>query len=377
MKISTNILGKRVQEFRKRMKLTQKELAVHMGFSSSETISQIERNEREIKAWELSELANALAVNVNDLLQEEKPEKEPAILWRQTPKNQKETKEAVFIKRCRRYALLEKLSGMEVSRIFPQKHINPDSLNFETADQMAMEIRNEFNLGERPAEVLGKTLEDVFGVKIWYLQMEDGSAASTIGKFGPAILINSNEAPWRRNYNFAHELFHLITWNSIPPAMIHRKKGLWDRIEKIANAFASALLLPNEALTIEFNKHLKKNRISYTNLIGIARNFGVSTSALLYRLLNMKRITQKMLDKTLEDPKFKNIDRASMSGRWWPPPEIPERFVRLAVIAFKKGNLSRTKLSELLDTSLVDLPDTLKEYGFDDNEGSDAEVRVS
>ncbi|MBW1814890.1 MAG: helix-turn-helix transcriptional regulator [Deltaproteobacteria bacterium] len=92
------------------MKLTQKELAVHMGFSSSETISQIERNEREIKAWELSELANALAVNVNDLLQEEKPEKEPAILWRQTPKNQKETKEAVFIKRCRRYALLEKLS---------------------------------------------------------------------------------------------------------------------------------------------------------------------------------------------------------------------------------------------------------------------------
>lgn len=370
-------LGRRVREFRKRMNLTQKELATKMGFSSSETISQIERSDREIKAWELSNLANALTVSVNDLLQENKPEKEPIVLWRQTPENEKEKKEASFIKKCKEYALVEKLSGMETSRAFPQKHISTDSLNYQTADQIAIQIRQEFNLGERPAVILEKTLEDVFGVKIWYLPMEEGSAASTIGKFGPAILINANEAPWRRNYNFAHELFHLITWESMPPEMIRKEEGLWDEIETIANVFASTLLLPNETLNIEFNKHLKSGKIPYSDLIGIARNFGVSTSALLYRLLNMKRITQKELDKILNDPKFKEVDRATMHGRWWQPLDIPERFVRLSVIAFQKGNLSRAKLCELLDTSLVDLPDTLKDYGFDDSEGYDAEVRVT
>jgi len=54
--------------------------------------------------------------------------------------------------------------------------------------------------------------------------MEEGSAASAIGPFGPAILMNSKEAPWRRNYNFAHELFHLITWESLKPALLLQQR---------------------------------------------------------------------------------------------------------------------------------------------------------
>ena len=207
--------------------------------------------------------------------------------------------------------------------------------------------------------------------------MEEGSAASTMGPFGPAILMNSNEAPWRRNYNFAHELFHLITWDSIPPAVAKADMIFWEKLEKIANAFASSLLLPADSLNYEFNRHLKGSKMSYTDLIGIARSFGVSTEALLYRLLNMKRITKPALEKTLNDSLFREFDNTTMAQCWWQPPEIPERFVVLGFMALQKGNVSRAKLSEMLETSLIDLPSVLHEYGLSDQEGYDAEVHIA
>lgn len=145
----------------------------------------------------------------------------------------------------------------------------------------------------------------------------------------------------------------------------------------IANAFASAFLLPAEPVTIEVERYLESGKIPHPDLIGIARNFGVSTEALLYRLLNLKRITRAAVDKAFKDPIFRNIDRSTMAACWWQPPAIPERFVRLAFIAYQKGRLSRAKFSEMLDTSLIDLPETLQEYGLTDPEGFDAEMRAA
>ena len=117
--------------------------------------------------------------------------------------------------------------------------------------------------------------------------------------------------------------------------------------------------------------------MSYYDLIEIARCFGVSTEALIYRLKNLKKISDSTVKKILKDPLFRKIDRSTMAPHWWQPPDIPERFVRLAFVAFQKGTLSRSKLSEMLDTSLIDLSDTLSEYGLSDHEGYDAEVRTT
>lgn len=370
-------LGLRIRKYRQRLKIKQADLASRMGFNSSQIISQIERGDREIKAWELAELSRILSFDINDLFRDEKTTDSPVVLWRQSPTGEKELKEADFIKKCRQYSLLEKLSGLKDGLDFPQKDVSLYSLSYADADRMAIEVRRELNLGDRPAEQLEKILQNVHRVKIWYFEMEEGSAACTIDSFGPAILMNANEAPWRRNYNFAHEVFHLITWKSIPPESVMKNPKNWNRLEKLANAFASSLLLPAESINIEIGKYLENNKIHYTDLIEIARNFGVSTEALIYRLLNLKIITSSTKDKILSDSNFRDIDRSSMAPRWWQPPEIPERFVRLAFVAYQKGKLSRAKMSEMLDTSLIDLPDVLQEYGLSDLEGYDAEVRTA
>jgi Zn-dependent peptidase ImmA (M78 family)/DNA-binding XRE family transcriptional regulator len=376
MDTSSRNIGKRIRFFRKRSGFTQHELASQVGFKSKETISQIERGDREIKAWELAELSRILSADINDLLRDEKPDKNPAVLWRQSPKEQKKLKETLFLKRCRQYALLNEMSGRKSGMSFPQKSVDLGHLSFETAEQSAVEVRREFSLGDRPAQALESTLQNVFGVIIWYMDLGEGSAASTIGPFGPAILMNSNEAPWRRHFNFAHELFHLITWKSIPPRLLNNQPDLWNRVEKVANVFASSLLLPSESVNLELNKYVKTDRVTYNDIIIIARDFGVSSEALLYRLLNMKRLKQATLDKILKDPIFRKIDHSTMAPQWWQPLNIPERFVRLAFVAYQMGKLSRVKLSEMLDTSLIDLPNILQEYGLSDTEGYDAEVRT-
>jgi len=377
MDLSIKSLGDRIKTFRKRLNLTQKDLAVQMGFNSPETLSQIERGERELKAVELVQLAKFLSVNLNDLLSIESFHEKPVVLWRKSPETDREIKESKFIKHCEDYAMLEELSGSRTAEQFPQKRVGPDDISYEMARRLASEIRREFNLGDRPARELIKILEEGFGVKIWYFEMEEGSAASTIGPFGPAILMNLNEAPWRRNYNFAHEIFHLITWSSFPPSLIKKKPDLWDMLEKIANVFASCILLPSDVVTVEFEKNIDKKSITYIDLIGMARKFDVSTEALFFSLLNLKLLDKNTVDNILKNQLFREIDRSTMAPSWWRPPEFPERFVRLAFVAYKKGRLSKAKLAEMLDTSLIDLPKTLQEYGHKDREGYDAEVRVA
>jgi Zn-dependent peptidase ImmA (M78 family)/DNA-binding XRE family transcriptional regulator len=362
------ILGQRIVILRKKFKLTQEELAKQVGVTHPQIISQIERGDREVKAWELAKLAKALFVDVTDLLAQENLVVEQPVLWRILPSNEVEIKEARFLKHCREYALLEDLSETRRSRDFPQKNVDLQTINFTVAAKLADEIRGEFGLGDRPAASLEKTLEEKYGAKVWYDDLDKGSAAATIGEFGPAILMNKKEAPWRRNYNFAHELFHLVTWKSIPASQIQENKTLWEKIEKIANSFASCLLLPADSVAGEIQERAKENQIEYTDLIGVAREFGVSTEALMYRLSSLRLINKDTVDSVLSDPQFRSMDKSTMPASWWDPPELPERFVRLAFVAYQKSRLSRAKLAQLLETTLPDVTETLLRYGLDDRE---------
>ena len=378
MKNLRETLAQRIQKARERLGLTQQELAEQAGFSVHQIISQIERGERDIKAWELANLAKALRIEVADLLRATvEPKALPTVLWREFPK-EAQIKEADFLKRCQQYHEVEKLCGIEGEYDFPQKQVDLEKMTFEGAVKLALHVSRDFNLGSRPALALENTLQDRFRVKVWYKDLgEDGSAASTYGDFGPAVLMNSKEAPWRRNYNFAHEVFHLITWKSIPAERLRQDQRLWEYTEKLANVFASNLLLPGEEILLAFNERIKDGKISYLDLVGLAREFDVSTDALLYRLLNLNRLNQKTVDLLRNDDTFKALDRGTMVGKWRTPPPIPERFVRLAFMAYRKGRLSRMKLAEYLDTSLIDLTEKLLEYGLDDRADYETEIRAS
>ena len=360
-------LAGRIRDRRKALGLNQKALAELAGFPALQSISQIEKGQRDVKAWELVRLAKALRTSVADLLAEEGPQPVPKVMWRNPPGEVRAAREDAFLESSRRYAHVSRAMGAESRQTLPSIPVNLDTFDWGDAQRTAHELWKQLDLGVRPAASLAAILEERYGVQVWYMDLQrEGSAACIIGESGPAILMNRAEAPWRRNFNFGHELFHLLTWQSIPMDKFRENSGLEDQVEKLANAFSSSLLLPAEVLSSEFDRRVVKNRISYGDLTGLAREFEVSTEALLWRLVTLRRATKEAVEDLLQDEAFRALDRASMRGKWWDPPPLPERFVRLAFLAYMKGKLSRTRLAQYLNIGLPGLTTCLAEYGLDE-----------
>jgi len=95
------------------------------------------------------------------------------------------------------------------------------------------------------------------------------------------------------------KLFHLVTWEIFQPEELYSEDEEKSRVEKFADAFASVLLLPVQEVREEFENRKKDNKISYFDCIEIAREFGVSIDALLWRLVNL--IKRKEAEKVLEN----------------------------------------------------------------------------
>jgi len=283
------------------------------------------------------------------------------VFWRRGTAQQSREIESRFLERARRFALLEAWCDLPPVEPLPEWPLDPKGASFPDAVRIAEQAGQLLNLGSRPAASLLAILEERFRIKIFYEELgPEGSAASVRGDFGPAILMNSSEAPWRRNYNFAHELFHLITWSAVD-AQLPRdgEEPDWlEKLEKLADAFASRLLLPADAVEAEFIARVRGGRIGHLELVEVAREFDVSTAALLWRLVNMGRLKRETAELLLQNENFKRVDRQSVSDRWLAPPgPISDRFKRLATLAYRKGRLSKARLAEFLEVTLSELTD--------------------
>lgn len=376
MESAKKALGVRLRTARHKLGLKQKEVADKAGFPAHQIISQIEAGKRDVKAWELATLTKVLKINVVDLFAEEIP-KEAPMLWREDPGDLAMEAEQSFRRRCDEYWMIEQACGIKARPKLPEYGKYVTEMTFEDAEQLAHEASKVMDLGARPASSLVHVLENKYQVKIWYADLDDGSAVTTWGDFGPAILMNANQAPWRRNYNFAHELFHLLTWDSNEAEHWKEDEETWENIEKLANSFASHLLLPADELDNELTDQVEENQLTYASLVEVARNFGVSTSALIWRMVSLRWITREEAESALASEEFRTIDRQSMPGLWDNPEKLPERFVRFAFSAYMRGNLSRTRLAELMETSLFDLNDKLREYGLDEEADYEASITVT
>jgi len=364
-------LGARIKDAREAMGLSQEELAERVGFASRQTVSELERGQREVKARELVSIARSLRVDTAALLAEVDPERS-AVLWRDRPAVNAEELQAEFLTWCDRYSHVMAATGAAHSRRSPLPAATVDAYTFSyrDAEELAVDVARMLGLGARPAGSLQRSLETQFDILIWYLDLgDDGSAACAKGAFGSAMLINRREAPWRRNFDMAHELFHLLTWDSMNSA-IEADVEVAANAERLANAFAAALLLPADEVKSELESHGVAGSLSRADLVAIARDFDVSSEALLWRLLNIGLgLVPDEVRGLLQDAEFRMLDRASQIGKWWDPSPLPERFVRLAHLASTRGRLSRSKLAAYLDCALMDLSVCLGHYGIAEESG--------
>jgi Zn-dependent peptidase ImmA (M78 family)/transcriptional regulator with XRE-family HTH domain len=350
-------LAGEIQARRKVLGLTQAELAAAVGFSVAQIVSDIERGQREVKAWELVKIADALRTTVDRLLGIREREPPARVLWRRESAAGSRDIEEMFLDRARRFALLEKWNGLPPLPELPQQDLDPEATSFADVARMAVNVARVLDLGSRPAASLAAVLQEGFRIKLFLeLLGEDESAASAKGDFGYAVLMNAGQAPWRRNYNLAHELFHLVTWDSTQQAWSREDdQPRWhERVEKLANAFASHLLLPAEEVEAQHRERFAEGEIDYGDLVEMAREFEVSTEALVWRFCLMGKLTQEEAEAILNDPEFRKEDRRTMPDYWGSTPEgpLPQRYWRLALNAYHRGELSLGRLARILEVSV-------------------------
>lgn len=128
------------------------------------------------------------------------------------------------------------------------------------------------------------TLENVTLVK--YPLGEKISGACLKNNTSTVIAVNSGMSIGRQRFSLAHELYHLYFDEDMTSTICSSKIGGGNQTEKLADQFASYLLMPPAALyeKIQEIKSVAKRNLTIKNVIKLEQYFGVSRQAMLFRL---------------------------------------------------------------------------------------------
>lgn len=378
------LLGKKLREIRENLGYTLKEVAEKFGLNNYQVLSSIESGDRQLKTTELLKLANIYQCDFKKLIHDlEKPVIISTVIWREKSSIENLAGlESIFLKLCENYQYMENMFNIKTNTSSENIKANASEFNFPFVKAIADDLFKKLGFGDRPALTIHKIIEDKLGIKILYLDLHGkGSGASTVGKDGPAILINASDAPWRRNYDIAHELFHIITWDIFPADKIHCRNGKNKKseIEQYADYFASCLLLPHTNITKEFHSRLEKGKITYIDCIDMAKDYGVSIDALLWGLVNAKLVSSKQAEKALRAGTLKDMDKNLRMQELQnnPKPYLSERYISLALKAYQKGFISQGVLANFLLVDRYEVRKVLTDNGFGEKENFDLEISSS
>jgi Zn-dependent peptidase ImmA (M78 family) len=368
-------IGERLRRAREDIGCTQPVASGKSGIGVS-SISEFENGKREPSFSQLSCLAEVYKKSIDFFLTDTVPT-EAVPLWRDEPSTEEERKEteARFRQLCEQYHRLEVCTGQVRKANLPKPDtIERESFDYAQAGKLAEKVQRELLPGDVPSSSLKQILEERFYVKIFHLKFP-GSKGSAICIFdesfgGPAILLNKDSKLWRRNFDLAHELFHLLTWDIFRVGKGEETKPS-DHEEKLANAFASRLLLPTDSVKDKVDSARdNESKITLEALDEIAREFGVSLDALLWRMLYLYNMTSESIAKYIDMAKrLKTVRPPRKSDE---PDELPERYCSLAIRALREGKLSLMQFKKYMKISYREA----EEYLTEDDEFRKEEISI-
>jgi Zn-dependent peptidase ImmA (M78 family)/DNA-binding XRE family transcriptional regulator len=339
-------LGQRLRAARERAGLSQAETCRRIAGLGESSLSEFENDRRTPSLAQLDQLARVYARSVASFLADDDAPTQ-SVLWRQRPSEGADELEAKFVRLAEQYANLETWCKDAATSKLRDVDVKESAQSFTRVDaeELARTIRRDLALGDRPGHALLRVLEEDAGVKVFHLAFEpSGTAACARSpQFGDAILLNARNKRWRRNFDLAHELFHLLTWGIFRPASATSTKSE----ESLADFFAANLLLPDEAVRSAVTRRLTDNKLSTAAVFEIVRDFDVSIDALLWRLHNLyggkdTDYTRKRIDA------LRAVEKLYDDRSQDPPPSRPDRFRALAVTALRAGDMSIGRFAEYL-----------------------------
>jgi Zn-dependent peptidase ImmA (M78 family)/DNA-binding XRE family transcriptional regulator len=398
MPISQQELGGRLRMAREANGMTQDAVALRLGVSRS-TVAQMELGNRAVTSLELDRLAHLYGREIGEFLAEQFREDDALVaLFRALPDVVEHEQVADALRTCvalgREVTNLERLLGIDrelgTVAVYPVPAPRSRWQAVQQGEQVADQERMRMQLGLAPIANPSEVLETQ-GVRTALVDLPDDVSGLTLSHptVGLFVVANRHHHFLRRRFSYSHEYAHVLLDRGCL-GTISRTADRDDLIEVRANAFAASLLLPAEGVrrfmtaigkggpsrlradvfdesgVVEVRaRAAPENRdVQLYEVAELADHFGVSRLATLYRLRNLRLIT----DVELED--LKQQEESGKGRHVAALLDLPEvdhdaarnefrhRFLGLALEAFRRDEISRAKLAEL--AGMVDLgPDEL------------------
>ncbi len=361
--MTTRLIGARIKALREERKLSQDDLARLFGFKDRQTVSAIETGARRVTADELVLAVERLGAPLDYFTDPFRLAGEGRFSWRQTGVGAERLGE--YERGAGRWIAAYRALAPRVGREAPLMRralgLTRHS-RFEDAMLAGERFVAEFGLGEAPAIGLAEVMERELGILVLMVDADDGisGAACRLPELD-AVLIARREVVGRRHFDLAHELFHILTWDAMPPE--HSEEAVetgGNRVEQLANNFAAAALMPGGALE-RFGgwSNLAEEEL-IARLNAAADELHVTSSALRWRLAALGEMKPAM-SRSLPEAALRNNGRAVVEDA--PPALFSKPFVEVLALAIDGGHVSLRRVAGLLDLTVEDLTDLFAAHG--------------
>jgi XRE family transcriptional regulator, fatty acid utilization regulator len=349
-----------MKALREERKLSQDDVARLFGFKDRQTVSAIETGERRVTAEELITAVEKFGKSLDYFTNPFLLVGEGRFSWRQSGVGLPRLE--AFERSAGRWIAAYRTLAPQVGRPAPLLRrtlgITPRD-TYEEAASAGERFAHEFELGDVPASQLADKMERELGVLVLMVEAFKGvSGAACRLPALDTVLINRREPAGRRHFDLAHELFHILTWDTMPPEHVEdATEQSKNRVEQLANSFASALLMPPSAL----DRFGPWQGDLVPRLNAAANELSVTATALKWRLVSSGRI-DRASEKKVSDTALRNNGRPAGASEPLPP-LFSRSFVEVIALAIEQGRVAARRGADLLDMTLEDLTELCTAHG--------------
>ena len=358
-------IGTRINALREERKLSQDSLARLLGFKDRQTVSAIETGIRRVTADELVRAGEVLGAPLEYFTDPFLLVGEGRFCWRHTGVEAGQL--ATYERRAGRWIAAFRNLAPQVGHGTPLMRralgLSRQS-SFEEAMHAGERLAVEFALGDVPATRLSEVMERELAVLVLMVDAQPGisGAACRLPELD-AVLIARGEVAGRRHFDLAHELFHILTWDAMPPAHYEEASDTGgNRVEQLANNFSSAVLMPAGIL----ERYGSWSSLSAHQLIQrlnrVADELQVTASALKWRLVALGELSPAVAH-SVPDAALRNNGRTVPENA--PPPRFSRPFMEVVGLALDRGHVSIRRMAVLLDTTVEDLAHLFRMHGIE------------
>ena len=384
-------LASRLRAAREARGLSQQHVAEELGLPRT-AITQLEAANRSVSTLELTKLANLYMRSVGQLLRDD--EDLLLALYRAEPGLADDPCASEQVQRCVNLCLegvtLERLLGIPTRLGPPSYETRMPASSGEAVSQgerIADQERRRLNIGNAPVADISELISSQ-GIWASGVEFQTDRVSGLFLRdrtIGFAILVNGSHVRGRRRFSYAHEYAHALL-DADRNVRVSRADNASDVVEKRANAFAAAFLMPrggvydalrnlgkglpsrqeqtifdvasDGCIEAELRSPSHSQRVMYKDIAMLAHHFGVSYQAALYRLKSLRYVSQQESEELLAQADlgrhylgalilFEEADTHEKDRPRYRNRDICREVAHLAIEAYRREEISRGRILEL------------------------------